>query len=292
MHVKNSLMFLLIIVYGEHLSASPRLALELTPQQILCIRNAVQETEHDSSHRLRPFFKTLDNGQAQTDTPQEESDEVVVIFKAPTMGILLSEKEYNHLLENFQEVLRASLKDILEDKPRPVSLTFSGYSTGGILAALAAKFTKDNIVSGALGQVRLVTFFAPPLPESIADKVETSLRLENALNFVSHLKLMQPSQGARPIGVQAPILPSEQVSDEGGIVHYVLNRALNRKNPDLYLPSGETLRLVVSHYQYAYHALLDALDHSPSLKQVGDVALLSSTRGVGRAFYHRVLGLK
>lgn len=197
---------------------------------------------------------------------------------------------YQNIRDNFLAVVQN------EFKPE-CTITFCGEGDEGALAVLAASdFLEVIRRPTTINQVRLVTFFAPPIADkSFIERLHERIHVENVLNFVIH-PISESAMVCLPPGIQIDVLPTELTDDYGlrgmyqaiEMFGYCLNLYNVYSHQKIKLPSFDVLRRIVAHYQLSYFAYKGEFDNCDALVNVGNVSLFSTSRGLLKPFYRMI----
>lgn len=296
--------FIFIIITSLHASFMP--AIELSDSKIEFIKKVVDlelkdsDTSYDTptgfeigyiynknNQKVGMVLEDIDHNLFVTlrilNTFFQQDDEGLNDF-----GVMVN---YDTLYQDIRTHLLKTVRNIANSKS---TITFCGEGDEGALATLAAfDFINSVQYPIQLNQIHLVTFFAPPIANRyFIEQLNKRIRIENILNFVIH-----PVSGRSSIyhspGIQVEVLPTELADSYGlrgacqviELLGYCFNFYDMHSHQKIRVPSFETLRKVVAHYQLSYFAHKSELDNSDELLTVGNVSFFSTSRGLLKPFY-------
>lgn len=297
-YLKTSFVFSILLCVTANASFSP--AIDLPDTEIEQIKKVITWTQDaplplernvdtfyfDNTHGERSGIVFCDSEKNVYVTFRTKQDQPVDVEILNENGVI---KSYQSAYDEIKQSLSKIITRLFNNE---TTFTFCGKGNEGAIATLAAT---DFITSKspARNQVRLITFFAPPVAHHrFIEEFHAQIHIENALSFIVN-PISTTQNDYQSAGIQVGILPTELVEDSGlrgifktaRILSYCFHLTDLYYDNQISLPTFDVLRKIVAHYQLSYHAYDGDLDNCDLLKNVGNVSLFSTSRGILKSVY-------
>jgi hypothetical protein len=299
--LKNNFIFLMLLCATANASFSPAIELPATEiEQIKKITAWRQDTALPIEKNVDTFYFENKHGERSGIVFSDANRNIYITFRTKldeqVDATILDDngviKAYQSVYEGVNQSLSVILGKLFN---KETTVTFCGQGDEGAIATLAAH-DFINSKNSAENQVRLITFFAPPVANShFITKLHEKLHMENALSFIIN-PIATTNTQYLSAGIQVGILPTELVEDYGlrgalktaRILGYCFHLTDLSYDKQMSLPSFEILRKIVAHYQLSYFAYKSDFDHCDLLQDVGNVSLFSTSRGIFKSLYKMI----